>query len=478
MALDRTLSRRASGGGRGGLESAAHVLLRLDRRRRVEDHRRRRLLGERLGRLLPARLGRRDRGGAVRPERDLRGHGRELHPRQRVATATASTARPTPARRGRTSAWPTRATSRKVRVHPTRPDLVYVAALGHAHGPNQERGVFRSRDGGKTWEHVLFRSEDAGASDLSMDPHNPRILYASFWEARRNAVEPDQRRPGQRPVQVDRRRRHLDRDLAQQGPAQRHAGQDRRVGLGRAARSRVRHRRGRRRRRVPLGRRRRDVGAAVRGSQPAPARLVLPPHLRRPARSRDGLGAEHRDLAVERRRQDVQHEFAMPHGDNHDLWIDPDDPQRMIKGNDGGATITFNGGATWSTIYNQPTAEFYHVTTDTRTPVSRVRRAAGQHDDVGAQPVAAGGDHQCRELGRSAAARAATSPSDRTIRTSSSPAATSGFLTRYDHRTGQAREHRSVARGRSRRRREGREVPLPVDLSDRCCRRTIRTCCT
>ena len=73
----------------------------------------------------------------------------------------------------------------KVRVHPTNPDLVYVGALGHAYGPNDERGVFRSKDGGNTWEKVLFRSEDAGAIDLSMDPNNPRILYASIWETRR-----------------------------------------------------------------------------------------------------------------------------------------------------------------------------------------------------------------------------------------------------------------------------------------------------
>src|SRR5438270_482663 len=73
----------------------------------------------------------------------------------------------------------------KVRVHPRDPNLVYVAALGHAHGPNGERGIFRSRDGGNTWDHVLFRSPDAGANDLSMDPHNPRVLYASFWETRR-----------------------------------------------------------------------------------------------------------------------------------------------------------------------------------------------------------------------------------------------------------------------------------------------------
>src|SRR5947209_13056653 len=73
----------------------------------------------------------------------------------------------------------------KVRIHPQNPDLVYVAALGHAHGPNKQRGVYRSRDGGKTWELVLFLSENAGAIDLTMDPNNPRILYAAFWEARR-----------------------------------------------------------------------------------------------------------------------------------------------------------------------------------------------------------------------------------------------------------------------------------------------------
>ena len=74
----------------------------------------------------------------------------------------------------------------RICIHPTNPDLVYVAALGDVFGPNEERGVFRSRDGGKTWEKILYRSDDAGAVDLSMDPNNPRILFAAFWEARRN----------------------------------------------------------------------------------------------------------------------------------------------------------------------------------------------------------------------------------------------------------------------------------------------------
>ncbi|MBO0708715.1 MAG: glycosyl hydrolase, partial [Candidatus Dormibacteraeota bacterium] len=69
----------------------------------------------------------------------------------------------------------------RVRVHPQDPETVYVAALGHAHGPNPERGIYRSRDGGGSWELVLNRGDDAGAADLAMDPRNPRILYAAFW---------------------------------------------------------------------------------------------------------------------------------------------------------------------------------------------------------------------------------------------------------------------------------------------------------
>ena len=75
-----------------------------------------------------------------------------------------------------------------MRVHPHDPDIVYVAALGHAWGPNRERGVFRTSDGGRTWEHLLFKSERAGAVDLTLDPRNPRVLYAAIWQAQRYPV--------------------------------------------------------------------------------------------------------------------------------------------------------------------------------------------------------------------------------------------------------------------------------------------------
>ena len=73
----------------------------------------------------------------------------------------------------------------KIRIHPHNPELVYVAALGHAHGPNSERGIFRSHNGGQSWERILFLNEDVGAHDIAMDPHNPRVLYAALWRARR-----------------------------------------------------------------------------------------------------------------------------------------------------------------------------------------------------------------------------------------------------------------------------------------------------
>src|SRR5205085_478228 len=98
-----------------------------------------------------------------------------------------------------TGVAPDRAASRhiaKIRVHPHNPDLVYVAALGHAWGPNEERGLYRSRDGGRTWEKILSHSERAGAIDLSMDPHNPRILYAAFWEAQRTPYSLSSGGPG------------------------------------------------------------------------------------------------------------------------------------------------------------------------------------------------------------------------------------------------------------------------------------------
>jgi photosystem II stability/assembly factor-like uncharacterized protein len=255
----------------------------------------------------------------------------------------------------------------KIRIHPRNPDLVYVAALGHVWGPNDERGLYRSNDGGKTWEQILFRSSTAGAIDLSMDPNNARILYCSCWEAQRTPYSMWSGGPGSSLY------RSTDggdtwTDIS------------RNEGLPQGV----------------LGK----IGVAVSPAQPDRVWALVESEDGALFRSDDGgetwqRSSENDDLR--RRAWYYMHVFAdpqdadvvwvlnltcwksvdggatftavaTPHGDNHDLWIDPTDTRRLIEGNDGGACVSFNGGDSWSTILNQPTAQFYHVTADTQVP--------------------------------------------------------------------------------------------------------------
>ena len=143
----------------------------------------------------------------------------------------------------------------RVRVHPSDPDVAYVAALGHAFGPNDERGVFRTTDGGESWERVLDRGDRAGAADLCMDPGNPRVLFAATWETAAPAVELHERRAWQRDLPVDGRRRHMGRPDRQPGPARGREGAHRGRCITGDAGARVGNRRGRGGRAVPLRRR-------------------------------------------------------------------------------------------------------------------------------------------------------------------------------------------------------------------------------
>ncbi|HEY8292460.1 MAG TPA: hypothetical protein VIG44_08225, partial [Thermomicrobiales bacterium] len=255
----------------------------------------------------------------------------------------------------------------KIRIHPKNPDLIYVAALGHAHGPNKERGVYRSKDGGQTWEQVLFGSETAGASDLVMDPHNPRVLYAAFWEARRDAHQLVSGGEGSGIVkstdggdtwaEITRNPGLPKGVLGKIGLAASPAKRDRIWALVEA-----------------------EDGAVFRSDNGGETweRLSEDRNLRQRAWYYMHIYAHPTNpetlwvlnvpafKSTDGGKTFVQ--FPIPHGDNHDLWIDPKNPERMIQGNDGGAAVSFNGGDTWSTLYNQPTAEFYHVTTDAETP--------------------------------------------------------------------------------------------------------------
>ena len=331
----------------------------------------------------------------------------------------------------------------RVRVHPKDPDQVYVAALGHAFGPNAQRGVFRSTDGGKNWEHVLSRSDSAGAADLSMDPNNPRILYASIWQANRNPWSLTSGGPDSALYRsVDGGDTWTDITNNPGLPE----GTKGRIGVAVSpARS------GRVWATVESEKAalyRSDDGGAkwemVSNNQDLQGRPWYYQHVFADPKDQDTLWILNYKCWKSIDGGRAFTEVTTPHGDNHDLWIDPRNPQRMIEGNDGGACVSFNGGDSWSTIYNQLTAQFYHVAADNQYPY----RLYGTQQDNSAISVPSmthkgaipWGD--CYTVGTSESGHIAVHPEDPNIVISgaigSSPGG-GGNMLRYDHRTGQIR---------------------------------------
>ena len=257
----------------------------------------------------------------------------------------------------------------RIRIHPKDPDTVYVAALGHMTESHEARGIYRSCDGGKTWDRVLFRHADAGAADLSLDPTNPRILYATIWESNRTFWKLTSGGPESSIYKsLDGGNTWVD-ITGNPGLPQGIKG---RMGIAVSPPKPER---------VWATIEAADGGSGIYRSEDAGdtwQRVSDEPNLQLRHWYYEHVFADPVDpetvysLNVQAWKSiDGGKSFTAlptPHGDNHDLWIDPNDPQRMVEGNDGGACVSFNGGATWSSIYNQPTAQFYHVAVDTQSP--------------------------------------------------------------------------------------------------------------
>lgn len=252
-------------------------------------------------------------------------------------------------------------------VHPTNPDLVYAAALGHRFGTNPERGVYRSKDGGETWELVLFRSEKAGAINICMDQHNPDILYASFWE---QLLQPWTDSSGGEDSAIYRSLDGGDTwtDISKQ------SGLPNGV-LGKIALTASPVKSGRVWALIEA-----HEGGIYRSDDYGEHWTWLSNERNFLVRARfsfflfaDPVDADTLYVASRKlwKSTDGGRTFGQlntPYVDQHALWVDGNDPQRMIVGNDGGGSVSFDGGRSWSTLVNQPTAEIYRLATDNHFP--------------------------------------------------------------------------------------------------------------
>ncbi|MEW5915803.1 MAG: glycosyl hydrolase, partial [Gemmatimonadota bacterium] len=257
----------------------------------------------------------------------------------------------------------------QIRIDPRNPDRVFVAAMGHAFGPNAERGVFRTTDGGKTWQKVLFVDDSTGAIDITMDPTNPRILFAAMWKFQRtpwsmisgggksgiwkttdggDTWKEITHNEGLPTVPLGR----IGIDISRTMPNRIYASIEAKDTLGGIFRS------------DDGG----DTWQHVNGEQKFNVRMWYYSTLT--ADPTDANVVYVMNLTVWKS-VDGGRTFTrvrVPHGDTHAMWVDPNDGNRLINGNDGGGTVSLDGGATWSSIYNQPTAQFYHVITDDQWP--------------------------------------------------------------------------------------------------------------
>lgn len=330
----------------------------------------------------------------------------------------------------------------RIRVHPTNPDVVYVAALGHPYGDNEERGVFRSTDGGNTWKKVLFISPKAGAADLIIDRNNPKVLYASTWQVYRKAWKmwgggPDcklwkSENGGDTWTELTKNPGMPEAPLGKIGITVSPADSRRLWAIVEANDGGVY--------------RSDDAGATWKKTNEERklrqrafyySRIYADPLDRETVYCLNVDFWKSTDGGIT-----FDQEIEVPHGDNHDLWIDPNNPQRMISSNDGGACVTVNGGKTW-TEEDYTTTQFYHVMATSDVPYHVA--GAQQDNSTLAMPSDGWGHMQARgpnhgwyyAVGGGESGWITQSPTDPDIFYAGSQGA---LLTRYNRKSGQIRD--------------------------------------
>ena len=326
----------------------------------------------------------------------------------------------------------------RIAVHPTDHNIVYAGVLGNIYKPTEERGIYKSIDGGKTWKKTLFSNENAGVVDLIIDPTNPRILYASTWRVQRTPYSLSSGGEGSALWKsTDSGETWME--------ISKHEGFPKGIlGIIGVTVSPVNNQR------VWAIVENKDEGGLYQSNDGGETwkQVNSERKLRQRAWYYTRVYADTKDVNTVyvlnvryHKSTDGGKNFSTynaPHGDHHDLWIAPEDPERMIIGDDGGAQITYDGGETWSTYYNQPTSQFYRVTTDNAFPY---RIYAAQQDNTTIRiPHRTDGYSIAEDDWESTAggesAHIAVDPENDDIVYGGSY---DGFLTRVNHKTGTVR---------------------------------------
>jgi len=326
----------------------------------------------------------------------------------------------------------------RIRIHPDNPDIVYAAVLGNIYKPTQDRGIYKSTDGGTTWRKTLFVNDQAGAVDLIMDPNNPRILYASTWRAKRTPYSLSSGGDGSALWKSTDSGETWEEVSKNEGFPKDTLGI---IGVTVSPKNSER---------VWAIVEQKEKGGLYRSEDGGKkwTQVNSERKLRQRAWYYTRLYADTEDEDVVYVLNVRYHKskdggktfstFNAPHGDHHDLWIAPENSQRMIIGDDGGAQISYDGGETWSTYYNQPTAQFYRVTTDNNFPF-RIYAAQQDNSTIRIKHRSDGesiSEDDWEETAGGESAHIAVDPLNNDIVYGGSYG---GFLTRVNHKTGTVR---------------------------------------